>query len=136
FGGSANSFYQAAPGGGADAQLARQYVKAQKEEEKRELRKKLTELLGKEFDDHAKYQQQELEQLEKHEADLKVLLPKHMETRSRRSERRREQLSQEAEGLGWNVPGRQRSGFGGSFGRSGFGAPGGAGFGGTPPEKK
>src|SRR5947209_2194264 len=43
------------------AQLAQQYVKAEGEEEKRGIRKKLAESLSKQFDAHLEHQQKELE---------------------------------------------------------------------------
>jgi len=49
----------------------------------------------------AQSQQAELEELEKHVADLKALLKKRKDSRETIVERRLEQLIQEAEGLGW-----------------------------------
>src|SRR5437762_9937987 len=47
------------------AQLVQQYVKAEKEEDKKEIRKKLADALGKQFDAHMEQQQKELAALEK-----------------------------------------------------------------------
>lgn len=123
--GSAGQFYTSVAGGAQDAQLAREYVKSEKEEEKRDLRKKLADLVGKQFDQHSQQQQKELEDLEKEVARLKTLLRKRIESRSTIVDRRLEQLIQEAEGLGWNAPSGFRSGFGragatGAFGGGGF----------------
>src|SRR5437660_12262591 len=45
------------------AQLAHQYIEAKKDEEKKEIRKKLTDALCKQFDVHIQQQQKELEDL-------------------------------------------------------------------------
>jgi hypothetical protein len=105
---------------GADAQLARKYVKAEKEEDKRELRKQITELLGKQFDQHVKQQENELDELEKQVASLKALLRKRKEARTTIIDRRLEQLIQEAEGLGWNTSSGPRGGFGATSGRGAY----------------
>ena len=83
------------------AQLAQQYVKATKEEDKREIRKKLTDLLVKQFDQQVQQQQKELEDLEKQIANLRALLKKRQDAKEKIVERRFEQLVQEAAGLGW-----------------------------------
>jgi hypothetical protein len=93
------------------AQLAQQYVKAKKEDEKAGIRKKLAQALGQQFDQHLKQQQKELEQLEKQIADLRALLTKRREARETIIERRIDQLVQEAEGLGWNTPSGRRPGY-------------------------
>lgn len=87
------------------AQLAKQYVEAKKEEEKKEIRKHLTEVLSHQFDLHIQAQQKELEDLEKQIANLRTVLKKRLDAKTPIVERRLEQLIQEAEGLGWNAPG-------------------------------
>jgi hypothetical protein len=89
---------------GNAAQLAKQYVKAEGEEKKHEIRAKLTTLLGQQFDTHAKQQQKELEDLEKQITRLRTLLRKRQDARTTIIERRIDQLVQEAEGLGWSAP--------------------------------
>jgi hypothetical protein len=93
------------PNGPAD--LAHQYAKATKEEEKKEIRVKLADSLNKEFDELARRQQAELDQLEKQVENLKVVLKKRKDSKSAIVERRLEQLIQDAEGLGWGSANRQ-----------------------------
>jgi hypothetical protein len=85
-------------------QLAKQYVEAKKDEEKKEVRKHLTEVLSHQFDQHIQEQQKELEDLDKQIAQLRTVLKKRLDAKSTIVERRLEQLIQEAEGLGWNAP--------------------------------
>jgi hypothetical protein len=87
------------------AQLAQQYARAEKEDEKKDLRKKLADVLAQQFDLHTKQQQQELDDLEKQIANLKATLKKRTDAKSAIVERRLEQITLEAEGLGWNAPG-------------------------------
>ena len=61
--------------------LAKQFVKAEKEDQKKDFRKQLSDLLAKQFDQHVAQQQKELEKLEKQIADLKTVLKKHRTTR-------------------------------------------------------
>lgn len=84
-------------------QLAQQYVKSTKEDEKKDLRKKLSEALGKQFDQLAEQQQKELEDLEKQVSSLKALLKKRHEARDTIIDYRLDQVLQEAEGLGWGT---------------------------------
>jgi hypothetical protein len=86
------------------AQLARKYVEAKKEDEKRDIRKQLTEVLNRQFDQHVQQQQHELEELEKQIAKLKEVVRKRLDAKSTIVDRRIEQLIQDAEGLGWNAP--------------------------------
>jgi hypothetical protein len=106
--------WQAAPHayGSGTVQLAHQYVAAEKPEDKKEFRRKLSEELSKEFDVHIKKQQKELEDLEKQIANLRKVLAKRLEAKTTIVERRAEQLIQEAEGLGWNAPSSPRGGYG------------------------
>jgi hypothetical protein len=83
--------------------LAQQYLKATKEDEKKEVRKKLIELLGQQFDQLAERQQKELEELEKQVTALRTLLKKRHDNRDSIIDRRLEQVIQEAEGLGWGT---------------------------------
>jgi len=85
-------------------QLVQDYVKA-KEEDKKEIRKKLADALGKQFDTHMKQQQDELAALEKQIADLKAIMKKRQEAKTTIIDRRMDQLIQDAEGLGWTAPG-------------------------------
>jgi hypothetical protein len=110
------------------AALAQQYVKADKEDQKKEIRKKLSDLLSQQFDQHSQQQQKELEDLEKQIANLRSVLKRRLDSKSAIVERRLEQLVQEAEGLGWNAPGTPQPAY----------APAGGGFrsfGSTPPGK-
>ncbi len=104
--------------GSAPVQLAHQYVAAEKPEDKKEFRRKLSEELSKEFDVHIKNQQKELEDLEKQIANLRKVLAKRLEAKATIVERRAEQLIQEAEGLGWNAPSSPRSAYGPLLGGS------------------
>jgi hypothetical protein len=103
------------PGGTVDAQLARDYVKAEKEDAKKDLRKKLADSLGKQFDQHLQHQQKELDDLEKQIASLKDVLKKRVAAKNDIVERRIEHLIREAEGLGWNAPGSPRVPHGNNF---------------------
>jgi hypothetical protein len=97
------------------AQLARKYAKAEKEDEKREIRKQLTDTLSQEFDRHLEQQQKELESLEKQIADLRALLRKRRDAKPTIIDRRIDQLVNDAEGLGWNAPGTPHGLFGGQM---------------------
>jgi hypothetical protein len=109
------------------SQLAQQYAKATKDEDKKELRKKLSEALGKQFDQLAERQKKELQDLEKQVADLKTLLNKRRDNRESIIDRRLEQVLQDAEGLGWSTPSTApRAGGGGFGGFGGFGGSGGS----------
>ena len=87
------------------AQLVHDYVKAEKEDEKKEIRKKLAEALGKQFDAHMDQQQKELMDLEKQIASLRSLLKKRQEGKTTIIDNRMDQLIRDAEGLGWTAPG-------------------------------
>lgn len=131
---SPNSYFQGMrPAGHPDqlqariAQLAQQFVKETNVDKKKEIRGKLTEALGQQFDQRIQQQQKELEELEKQVASLKAVLKKRLDAKPAIVDRRIEQLLQEAEGLGWNAPGSPRlpgggltPGFIGSGGFSGF----------------
>jgi hypothetical protein len=86
------------------AELAQSYVKAQGEEEKTRIRKKLTEVLSEQFDQHSKKQEKELEEIEKQIANLKGLLKRRLDAKSTIVERRADQLIRDADGLGWTAP--------------------------------
>jgi hypothetical protein len=86
------------------AQLAQQYVKSEKDGDKREIRRKLTHVLTQQFDQHLEQQKKELEALEKQIDRLRSVLEKRRENKEKIIDRRIEQLVQEAEGLGWNAP--------------------------------
>jgi DNA-binding transcriptional regulator YbjK len=94
------------------APLARQYVAAEKQEEKKQLRQRLSDTLSQQFDLHVKEQQKELEDLEKQIATLRSVLKKRIDAKATIVERRVEQLIQDAEGLGWNAPSSPRRGYG------------------------
>lgn len=97
--------------GGKDPQtnqLAKQFVKTDKEDEKKEIRKKLTDVLNNQFDLHVQQQQKELEELEKQIANLRTVLKKRVDAKASIVDRRFEQLVQDAQGLGWNVPNAPR----------------------------
>jgi flagellar motility protein MotE (MotC chaperone) len=103
----------AQPGKGNDqaqaAKLAKQYAKAEKEDEKKEIRKKMSDLLANQFDQHVEQQKKELDALEKQIASLKDTLKKRVDGKNDIVNRRLEQLILEAQGLGWSVPAMQRS---------------------------
>jgi hypothetical protein len=91
-------------GQGQVTRLAQQYAKATKEDEKRDVKKKLNDLLGQQFDQLAVQQKKQLTDLEKQVADLKTVLEKRHDNRDSIIERRLDQLIKEAEGLGWSNP--------------------------------
>jgi hypothetical protein len=97
---------------GQAAELARQYVKAEKEEDKREIRKKLTDVLNKEFDARLQQQQKELEELEKQIAHLRTVLRKRSDAKDKIIDRRADQLIEDAEGMGWSAPTTPHTGYG------------------------
>jgi flagellar motility protein MotE (MotC chaperone) len=84
-------------------QLAQQYLKSTKEDEKKDIRKKLSDALGQQFDQLAEQQQKELDDLEKQVVALKALLKKRHDARDTIIDRRLDQVLQEAEGLGWGT---------------------------------
>jgi polyhydroxyalkanoate synthesis regulator phasin len=94
-----------APGQDETSQLVNQIRKAEKEEDKKEFKKKLADVLGKQFDAHMKQQDDELTALEKQINDLKELMKKRLAARTTIIDRRMDQLLNDAEGLGWNAPG-------------------------------
>ena len=94
------------------AQLAKQYVDSKKEDEKRSIRKNLTDVLTQHFDQQVQAQQKELDDLEKQIATVRSVLKKRLEAKSTIIERRIEQLIQDAEGLGWNAPSSPHYGVG------------------------
>jgi hypothetical protein len=87
------------------AQLVHDYVKAEKDDDKKEIRKKLADALGKQFDAHMEQQQKELTALEKQIADLRAILKKRQDAKTDIIDRRMDQLIRDAEGLGWTAPG-------------------------------
>jgi molecular chaperone DnaK (HSP70) len=116
----AAGWYQHANAQHQAADLARQYIKAEKESEKKEIRRKLTDTLNELFDEHIQQQQKELEELDKQIAELRAVLKKRASAKTTIVDRRIEQLIQDADGLGWTAPGAPHAGFGQSFG---FGGP-------------
>lgn len=127
-------FYVFADQGSEATQIAQRYAKSEKEDEKRELRRKMEDTLNKQFDQHMEQQQKELKELEKQIEHLKATLRKRQDAKDTIVKRRIEQLINEAEGLGWTSPNTPRGGFGGAGGRGGLGGGfpggGGGGFGG------
>ncbi len=112
------NFRYSRPSSQESVQLAQQYVKTTKEDEKKKILEKLTEVLNQQFDQHIQQQQKELEDLEKQIADLRTLLKKRTDAKTKIVQRRIDQLVQEAEGLGWNSPASPHapaSGLGGVF---------------------
>ena len=84
--------------------LAKRYVKENMPEEaKKDIRKKLADAIGFQFDQLATRQQKELEDLERQVADLRTLLKKRHDARDAIIQRRLDQVLQEAEGLGWGT---------------------------------
>jgi hypothetical protein len=110
---------QRGPAAGQASQLAREYVKAEKEGQKKVIRRKLNDVLGQQFDQQMQQQQKELEALEKQLDSLRTTLKNRREARDTIIERRADQLIHEAEGLGWNAPGPPRP----YYGPAGAGAP-------------
>jgi predicted RNase H-like nuclease (RuvC/YqgF family) len=84
-------------------ELALKYAKSDKEEEKKDLRRKLADALSQQFDLHMQQQQKELEELEKQIADLRSLIRKRQDAKSSIVERRIDQLAQDAQGMGWTT---------------------------------
>jgi hypothetical protein len=97
-------WYQAGDGRPHLADLARSYVKAQNDDAKAMIRKKLTEALGEQFDQHGKKQEKELRDIEKQIANLKDLLRRRLEAKTAIVERRADQLIHDADGMGWTSP--------------------------------
>jgi flagellar motility protein MotE (MotC chaperone) len=103
--------YDARPGTGhvnrsqEAVQLVRSYAKAETADDKREIRKKLADILSEQFDQHSKQQEKELKDLEKQIASLRTLIKKRGDAKSAIVDRRVEQLILDAEGLGWGTPG-------------------------------
>ena len=87
------------------AQLAKQYIKTEKEEDKKNIRKKLADVLAKQFDAQVARQEKDLADLEKQIASLKALLKKRTDAKTAIIDHRMEQLIRDAEGLGWSAPG-------------------------------
>ena len=87
------------------ARLAQQYIKAEKEDEKKQIRSKLANVLAKQFDAQVARQEKDLADLEKQIASLKALLKKRTDAKTAIIDHRTEQLIRDAQGLGWSVPG-------------------------------
>jgi hypothetical protein len=90
--------------------LVKEFTKATKEEDKKKIRTEITDLLAKQFDQHMKQQQKELEDLEKQIASVKETMKKRQDSKSTIVDRRVEQLILDADGMGWNVPSNLRPG--------------------------
>jgi hypothetical protein len=101
------------------SELARGYVKAEKESEKREIRQKLTDVLNEQFDEHMQHQQKELEDLEKQIAELRAVLKKRSAAKAAIVDRRIEQMIQDADGMGWTAPGSPHGYYSQSYGPGG-----------------
>jgi hypothetical protein len=102
--GSGNGWFQHFHTQSEAAELARKLAKAENEDEKSQLRDKLTALLNQVFDEHLKQQQKELDDLETQIRNLRALMKKRSAAKQTIVERRIEQLIQDADGLGWNTP--------------------------------
>jgi flagellar motility protein MotE (MotC chaperone) len=83
--------------------LTDQYLKAQKAEEKQEIRTKLKDLINQQFDVRMEQQKKELESLEKELTDLRALLKKRQDAKAAIVDRRIDQLIEDAQGMGWNA---------------------------------
>jgi hypothetical protein len=90
------------------ANFAQEFIKAEKPEQKQEIRKKLADVVSEQFDVRMQQQRKELEDLEKQIANLRAVLKKREDAKSTIVERRIDTLIQEAEGLGWSSPGHAR----------------------------
>jgi hypothetical protein len=102
------------------AQLLQQYGAAEKDDEKSKIRDQLETVLEKEFDLQKKQQDAEIERIEQQLEKLKAQVKKRNDARKSIVERRLDQLTQEAEGLGWNAsPSTQQNAFF-APGQSGF----------------
>ena len=91
--------------------LTQQYLKAQKAEEKQEIRTKLKDVVNRLFDVRMEQQKKELESLEKELADLRALLKKRQDARAAIVDRRIDQLIEDAQGMGWNASGYSHNEF-------------------------
>lgn len=87
------------------AVLARNYVKAEKESEKKDIRQKMVDVLNEQFDNQMTEQQKELEELEKQITELRTVLKKRSAAKGTIVDQRVEQLIREADGMGWTAPG-------------------------------
>jgi hypothetical protein len=84
--------------------LASQYGAAKEDGAKEKLRSQLRDVLDKQFTVHHKRREAELEKLEARVRSLRELLSKRSEQRQPIVDRRLEQLTRDAEGLGWSEP--------------------------------
>jgi hypothetical protein len=106
---------------GKSIQLASQLAKAEKEEDKAKLRGELAATLNELFDQQAKRQAKEVEDLEVQIKKLRSALDKRLNNKPAIVQRRLEQLLQDADGLGWNSsPNEERRMFGGLGGMGGM----------------
>lgn len=85
------------------AQLAHQLADETDSEKREDLRKKLSGVLELQFDASQKRRESEIAAIEKQLAKLKGTLKKRADARREIVERRLEQLTREADGLGWSV---------------------------------
>jgi hypothetical protein len=98
-------YYRQSQSGVSAQRLAQKYIKTEKVEEKQELRKKLTDIVGQQFDTRLQQQQKELNDLEKQIANLRAVMKKRQDNKTAIVERRIDQLIQDADGMGWSNPG-------------------------------
>ncbi len=106
-------------------QLVQQLAKAEKDEEKRELRKKLIDVLNQQFDARIEQQTKELAELEKEITRLRDVLEKRRDAKEKIVERHLEQMILDAQGMGWNAPGHPGiPGYGPMGGNFDFARPG------------
>lgn len=87
----------------ADEVLA-QYVAAEKADDQKRLKSELREALAKQFDVQKQRREFELKRIEERVQKLKDQIKKRNDARETIIDRRLEQLTNEAEGLGWGQP--------------------------------
>jgi hypothetical protein len=106
-----NMFFKSQQWQSQSAKLTQRYIKAEKAEEKQEIRTKLKDLVSQQFDDRMEQQKKELESLEKELTDLRALLKKRQDAKGAIVDRRIDQLIEDAQGMGWNASGYSHNEF-------------------------
>jgi hypothetical protein len=96
--------------------LVKQYGSTEDYSQREKLRTQLRELLVKQFDAQQQRREKELERVEKRISDLRAQMRKRTSARDTIVDRRLENLTSDADGLGWTPPAG-----GGPQGLTGFG---------------
>jgi hypothetical protein len=84
--------------------LVKQYGGTEDYTQREKLRTQLRELLVKQFDAQQQRREKELERVEKRISDLRAQIKKRTSVRNEIVDRRLENLTSEADGLGWTTP--------------------------------